>query len=219
MPGALTHTAFFRVNRDEDMTDPARRTPGQAEALLERYLSGDGEAFTDLVRLYEERLYAFLARFTGDSHLAEDVFQQVFLKVALHGREFDRRSSFSTWLFRITRNAAIDELRKRRRGAVIHGVGGSGEYEPSAPERTPLEQLAGLELRERILALVDALPEAQREAFLLKEEAELGFDEIAEIAGCSRDTVKSRFRLAVEKLRTALAMDKDVAGERGRDQA
>ena len=191
------------------MAEPRPTNPaaGEAEAFLERYLSGDALAFEMLVGLYEDRLYGYLERFTGDSHLAEDVFQQVFMKVADKAESFDRRSSFSTWLFRIARNAAVDELRRRRRDRITVGFDADDGREPADDSPTPLESLAGLELRERILAAVAALPYSQREAFLLKEEAELGFQEIADIAGCPKETVKSRFRLAVEKLRAVLAAD------------
>ncbi len=189
------------------MAQPQSSNPasGEAERLLEMYLSGDSAAFETLVRLYEDRLYGFLGRFVGDQHLAEDIFQQVFLKVAENARGFDHRSSFTTWLFRIARNAAIDEIRRRRRQAVRPG---SSEelLDQADPGPDPLERLAGEETRDAILAAVEALPETQREAFLLKEEAELGFQEIADILGCPRDTVKSRFRLAVDKLRSSLSL-------------
>ncbi len=198
-------------------TGQNNRYHGESEKLLASFLAGDNDAFTRLVRLYEERLYAFLARFTGDPHLAEDIFQQAFIKVAANAAGFDHKSSFSTWLFKIARNTAIDELRKRKRGVVVFGAGDGEEAEPAALEQPLLEKLAGFELQARIMALVEALPDAQREAFLLKEEAEMTFDEIAAVTDCSRDTAKSRFRLAVEKLRLAISADpefKDFGRER-----
>lgn len=191
-------------------TGQDNRYHGESEKLLGSFLAGDNDAFTRLVQLYEERLYAFLARFTGDPHLAEDIFQQAFMKVARNAAGFDHKSSFSTWLFKIARNTAIDELRARKRGMVVFGVGDGEDTEPAALEQPLLDKLAGLELRDRIMALVEALPESQREAFLLKEEAEMTFDEIAAVTDCSRDTAKSRFRLAVEKLRMAISADPEL---------
>ncbi len=178
------------------------------EDLLARYVAGDMEAFTCLVRLYEARLYAFLSRYMPDVHMAEDVFQQVFTKVALHAADFDGRASFSTWLFRIARNQAVDELRKRR---IQPSRPNSAEPDFDRLSRvqtdTPLDKLARDELGVRIRQALSALPEPQREAFLLKEEADLTFDEIGRVMQCGRETAKSRFRLAVGKLRELLDMD------------
>ncbi len=126
------------------------------------------------------------------------------MKIAAKGGGFDRRSSFSTWLFRIARNAAVDELRRRGREKAIHGKDMADLPELAAPGCSPLEMLEKAELLARVRQAIDELPEAQREAFLLKEEADLDFQEIAEIVGCPRDTIKSRFRLALEKLRSRL---------------
>ncbi len=178
------------------------------EQLLARYANGDADAFTALVHMYESRLFAFLARFTLDQHMAEDVFQQVFTKVAMHAASFDGRASFSTWLFRIARNAAVDELRKRRTQPVRPGAE-EAQFESLAQAHTdsPLDKLTRDELGQRIRLALAELPEPQRETFLLKEEAELSFDEIGTIMQCGRETAKSRFRLAVGKLRIALGME------------
>lgn len=177
------------------------------ELLLERYLDGDDEAFGLLVARYEEKLFAFIARMTGDGHLAEDIFQQVFIKVAKNAAAFDGRAAFSTWLYRIARNTTLDELRRRTRRP-----GDSGGLEPESVQladgnaRTPLDKLAADELAEQIRLALQTLPEAQREAFLLKEEGDLDFDEIGVVLGCGRETAKSRFRLAVGKIRTILGV-------------
>lgn len=177
------------------------------ETLLERYRRGDDTAFGELVARYEDKLFAFLARMTGDSHLAEDVFQQVFVKVAKNASLYDGRASFSTWLFRIARNAALDELRRRNRRPEAP----AGERDLAGVAdthvETPLDRLTREELGRRMRAAIDALPEAQREAFLLKEEGDLDFGEIGAVLGCGRETAKSRFRLAVGKLRAVLGMD------------
>lgn len=175
------------------------------EQLLERYISGDDLAFAALVQRYETKLYAFINRMTGDGHLAEDVFQQVFIKVAKNARAFDGRASFSTWLYSIARNTTLDELRRRAKRPIEPGAS-PGEFSHMADPTSvsPLEKLTREELAAQIRAAIMTLPEAQREAFLLKEEAELDFGEIGAILGCGRETAKSRFRLAVGKLRGIL---------------
>lgn len=191
------------------MAEPQAWSPStdDAEALLERHLSGDPDAFEGLVALFEDKLYGFLERFLGDSHMAEDVFQQVFIKVAAKGAGFNHRSSFSTWLFSIARNTALDELRRRRRQPAGVSLDADDYFEPVGDAPRPVEIAIGRETHERILAAVAMLPPPQREAFLLKEEADLGFQEMADILGCPRETAKSRFRLAVEKLRSILAAE------------
>lgn len=185
------------------------------EQLLERYLAGDDAAFGELVARYEVRLYAFIHRMLGDEHLAEDVFQQVFVKVAKSAASFDGRASFSTWLFRIARNASLDELRRRTKRH--EETSGNTDILGSIPDPgtpTPLETLTREELGERIRLALQQIPEAQREAFLLKEEGALDFGEVGAILGCGRETAKSRFRLAVGKLRTLLEMDGPAARKR-----
>lgn len=185
------------------------------EQLLERYLAGDDAAFGELVARYEVRLFAFIHRMTGDLHLAEDVFQQVFVKVAKSAASFDGRASFSTWLFRIARNASLDEL--RRRSKRPEETPGSLDTLGSLADQgtiTPLEALTREELGERIRLALQQIPEAQRETFLLKEEGTLDFGEVGAILGCGRETAKSRFRLAVGKLRTLLELDGPAARKR-----
>lgn len=182
------------------------------ETLLERYIAGDDVAFGELVGRYEEKLFAFIARMIGDSHLAEDVFQQVFIKVAKNAAAFDGRASFSTWLYRIARNAALDEMRRRSRRPEEH-AGTAGQFETMLDPAAipPPEALTRQELAERVRAALRQIPEAQREAFLLKEEGDLDFGEIGAVLGCGRETAKSRFRLAVGKLRAILGMDDGAA--------
>lgn len=177
------------------------------EQLLARYLTGDDTAFATLVQRYETKLYAFINRMTGDGHLAEDVFQQVFIKVAKNAAAFDGRASFSTWLYSIARNTTLDELRRRAKRPIEPGAT-PGEFNHIADPNaiSPLEKLTRDELARQMRAAIMLLPEAQREAFLLKEEADLDFGEIGAILGCGRETAKSRFRLAVGKLRASLGL-------------
>ena len=185
---------------------PTGSAPGEPRRLVESYISGDMDAFERLVALYQDRLFSFIERLVGDPHLAEDVFQITFIKVAERAATFDHRAEFSTWLFRIARNSAIDELRKRNRDHAFY-AGGPGRNGPGrgGPGPTPLDVLAAEELAADIHALLDRLPGTQREVFLLREEGDLSFEEIGEIIERGRETAKSRFRLAVEKLSDALA--------------
>lgn len=192
--------------------DPARDDP--PERLLERYIAGDDGAFGQLVARYEDKLFAYLARMVGDAHLAEDVFQQTFIKVAANAAAYDGRASFSTWLYRIARNAALDALRRRARRPEELSARSEGILAES-PARTepPLDRLSREEMAERVREALLRIPDAQREAFLLKEEGDMDFNEIGVVLGCGRETAKSRFRLAVTKLRQLLGVDGNA--ERG----
>lgn len=206
----MTQTAASNVHLGNQAMADADRHPdpdAQPEQLLAQYISGNDLAFAALVERYESKLYAFINRMTGDGHLAEDVFQQVFIKVAKNAGAFDGRASFSTWLYSIARNTALDELRRRAKRPIEPGFN-PGEFghvaDPDAV--SPLDKLTREELAEEMRAAILTLPEAQREAFLLKEEADLDFGEIGAILGCGRETAKSRFRLAVGKLRARMGL-------------
>lgn len=191
------------------MGEPQARSDHEErpERLLAMHLAGDATAFERLVGLYEEKLFAFIARFTGDRHLAEDVFQQTFIKVAKNAAAYDGRAAFSTWLYRIARNTAVDELRRRRHDPLhVDPELGGLERMPDRDAVSPLDKITREELSERVRRALIALPDPQREAFLLKEEAELDFEQIGVIMNCGRETAKSRFRLAVAKLREVLKM-------------
>ncbi len=191
------------------------------EALLSRYRRGDAEAFRTLVRRHQRALYNFALRQVRAPAVAEDIVQDVFVRIVQNVETFKEESRFSTWAYTIARNLCIDHLRKRvhRRHASLDASGdGKGEG-----EGTPLgERIAGggagadrtaigKQLQGHLASAVEALPEDQREVFLMRQVGELPFKEIAEIVGVSENTVKSRMRYALERLQTALAEFEDYA--------
>ncbi|MCX7935617.1 MAG: sigma-70 family RNA polymerase sigma factor, partial [Planctomycetota bacterium] len=192
--------------------DEGEETEATAERLLQRFAEeGDEEAFGRLVAKIGERLYAFIRRFLGEPHQAEDVYQTVLMKVALHAREFDHRSLFATWLYRIARNACLDVLRRERRVRLtpLHaqdsdGAAGGEEMEWEAKSPLPEEQVSRDELARIIAEAVERLPEDQREVFLLREEADLTFEQIGAMLGCGKETAKSRMRYALRRLQAEL---------------
>ncbi len=197
--------------------EPAEAT---AEQWLQRFVEGGNEeAFARLVAKIGERLYAFIRRFLGDPHKAEDVYQTVLMKVAVHARDFDRRSLFATWLYRIARNACLDALRRdhREHAAPLYALAaGDAEddetLELAANSPLPEEQASRAELAQIIAAAVERLPEEQREVFLLREEADLTFEQIGNLLGCGKETAKSRMRYALQRLQTALSREAKLYG-------
>ena len=204
-------------------TAPARAEPPAyeymtPEELLEAFRVGDDEAFAALVEQIGGRLYGFICRLSADAHLAEDVYQQVLIKIALKAGDYDGRARLLTWVYAIARNAVIDTLRQLNRkpeygGVTLDSVDGKSPVSVALTrDLSPLDQLTVRELGERIRLAVEALPLEQREVFLLREDGDLSFIEIAQILGCGKDTAKSRMRYALLHLRQALGAEARLYG-------
>jgi len=188
------------------------------EQLLAAYRGGDVRAFEKLLARYEKPIWSFLRRFVRDAEAAEDLLQEVFLRVVRDAQEANAawkgQSKFSTWLYTIARNLCIDRARRSAvRGA--DSIDGPTDGEPetattfheriAAPGPQTDAVVAGREAARRIDRAIAELPDDQREVFLMREMMELPFAEIASVVGVSEPTVKSRMRYALEKLRAALA--------------
>ncbi|HYG68882.1 MAG TPA: RNA polymerase sigma factor, partial [Anaeromyxobacteraceae bacterium] len=184
------------------------------ERLMLRFGAGDARAFEVLVRRHRTPVFSFLLRFTGDRGRAEDLVQDVFLKVVRTAADWEERARFSTWLYAVARNLATDEARRQayRRAERLDAA----TAEPASDEAGPDRAAEGALLRPKLEAALAALPPEQREVFLLREHAGLRFGEIAEVTGVPENTVKSRMRYALEALRAKLeALGVDVAAGEG----
>ncbi len=175
--------------------------------LLQRHLAGEEEAFTALVRRYERELYNFLARFTGDAALAEDVFQEAFLQLHVSAATFDTSKRLKPWLFTIAANKARDALRSRSRrpaaplDATVAGTDNERTtYADLMPADIPApdESLLNLEERRAVENIVSEMPENLRIVLSLSYFSDLPYKEIAEILGVPLGTVKSRLHAAVK---------------------
>jgi len=196
------------------------RTDATDEALMIRFQSGDRSAFALLVRRHQRPLYNFALRQLRSAPGAEEIVQDAFVRVVQNAADFKHEARFSTWLYTIARNLCIDQLRKhalRRHPSLDEpkrAEEGEGPTlgEQTADGRADVERatVAG-EIRERVLAAIDELPEEQREVFLMREVASLPFKEIAEIVGVPENTVKSRMRYALERLQAALSEFEEYA--------
>jgi RNA polymerase sigma-70 factor (ECF subfamily) len=168
---------------------------------MRRFQRGDARAFPELVRRHRGPVFAFVLRWTSDRARAEDILQETWLKVVRGAEAWSPRARFSTWLYTIARNACVDGARRERSRASE-----PLEAEPAADERSsPERAAASSELRPVLAAAIAALPESQREVFLLREMGGVPFHEIARITGAPEPTVKSRMRYALEALRARLA--------------
>jgi RNA polymerase sigma-70 factor (ECF subfamily) len=190
------------------------------EALMIRFRGGDRTAFTLLVRRHQTPLYNFALRHLRSPPAAEEVVQDAFVRVVQSAADFKHEARFSTWLYTIARNLCIDQIRKRtlRRHPSLDEPRKADEREgPTLGEQTAdgkadVERGAvSVEIRERVVAAVDELPDEQREVFLMREVANLPFKEIAEIVGVPENTIKSRMRYALERLQAALSEFEEYA--------
>ena len=185
------------------------------EALMTRYQRGDLAAFGTLVDRHKTPIFNFVLRQIKVPPQAEDLVQEVFLRIIESASSFKHEAKFTTWAYTIARNLCIDHMRKAsyRRHASLDqresGVAGEGpalgeqvaDIHPRAStERTAISS----EIQLKVVAAVEALPNEQREVFLLRHVSNLPFQEIAQITGTPENTVKSRMRYALERLQEAL---------------
>ncbi|MDQ5903936.1 MAG: hypothetical protein QG672_1529 [Pseudomonadota bacterium] len=184
--------------------------PRTDEGLMLAYRDGDADAFAVLYGRHRTRLFRYLVHQCGDEKLAEELYQDIWLRVVNARAEYEPLAKFSTWLFRIAHHRLIDYYRRHARDKVLLWEGNPEtddnpiEQYPASPDLTPPAQLERLQLRARISAALAELPEPQREAFLMAEEGGMTLEEIASATGTGRETVKSRLRYAMTKLRQTL---------------
>ena len=179
--------------------------------------AGDDSSFEPLLRKYRTPLIHFLYRMVRDAAAAEDLAQEVFLRVYRARSQYLPTAKFTTWMFRIATNLAFNALRDgryRQQQVSIDqsGVDHSGEGESGSPALEIADRRPSIELElirrdraERIRRAVEALPEKQRAAVLLHKYQEMDYDEIAGVLGCSQSALKSLLFRAYETLRVELA--------------
>ncbi len=173
------------------------------EALMLAWAGGDAAAFEQLYSRHRGRLYRFLLRQLRDPALADDLFQDVWQRVIGARMDWKPEASFATWLYRIAHNRMADHWRALQYRPPVPADGDERAAripDPDTPERT----LSEFEQRRRLQLALDGLPAEQREVLLLRLEQELTLEEIGAITGVGRETVKSRLRYAMDKLRLGL---------------
>ena len=176
---------------------------------------GDDSAFEELVRTYEKRVYHLALRMCGNVDDAYEVAQEAFLSAWKGMRFFRGDSSFSTWLYRLTSNAAIAFLRRQRRQGGSDGVSLDDEdtfLEVADPAPSPHQQAERLELRDALARGLSALSPEHRQVLLLRELQGLTYEEIAAALELDLGTVKSRIARAREKLRKYLVASGNFSG-------
>jgi RNA polymerase sigma-70 factor, ECF subfamily len=176
--------------------------PDSIDAVIQRCLAGDQDAWAQIVRQHWRKVFNIAYKFTGKHDEAEDLTQDVFLKIFKSLDTFDRRANFQTWLVSVSRNLCIDHYRSvRKERETIDRDVDAGELAPAAVTQSPV---AALEQRDRVELLkkaMDQLPPTLRSAVLLRDIQELSYQEIADRLHLPEGTVKSR----INRGRTELA--------------
>ena len=173
--------------------DSAAAQPTTPDSLIEQCLAGDQVAWEQIVRQNWRKVFNVAYKFVGKHDEAEDLTQDIFLKIfkALH--TFDRRANFQTWIISISRNLCIDHYRsvRKERETMARDVDAS-DLSPVSRERGPESQLEQVKLKQLIHAALGELPAALRQAVMLRDLQELSYQEIADQLGLPEGTVKSR---------------------------
>src|SRR5437763_1466993 len=172
--------------------------------LVTRAVAGREDGFEELVRRYQRPIAAYVYRMVGDYEAALDVTQEVFIKVYNSLRRYRSEFKFSTWIYRIAHNSAVDHLRRySTRGQSLTNEFDGEQYDLPIESRrlSPEQESERAERRAEIEQVVRRLPTAYRELVLLRHSHDLSYDEIAEVTGLPLGTVKNRLFRAREVMR------------------
>lgn len=188
------------------MTDPRAD-----DDLMLAFAGGASDAFEVLYERYRKPLYRYLYHAVGDKAAADDLYQDVWSRIIASRDRFRRDSGFKRWAFRIAHNRLVDHWRAlgRRPGTVEDEL----DTLPGDERDSPEKRLERSQQAESLHAALMQLPAEQREAFLLQQEAGLSLADIAERESVGRETIKSRLRYAVGKLRGILEPGPEAAGK------
>ena len=171
----------------------AARQPVTPDSLIEQCLSGDQVAWETIVRQNWRKVFNVAYKFVGKHDEAEDLTQDIFLKIFKALKTFDRRANFQTWIISISRNLCIDHYRsvRKERQTIARDVD-TADLQPATSERGPYAAAEHQDLRTLLRQALQTLPNTLRTAVILRDLQELSYQEIADKLGLPEGTVKSR---------------------------
>lgn len=182
--------------------------------LITGFIGGRADGFEELVRRYQRPITGYVFRMIGDYEASLDVTQEVFIKVYNSIEKYCPDYKFSTWLYRIAHNAAVDHLRRNSvtpQSLETENAEGSYEIQIVSRQSSPEQDRERSEWRTEIDAVVRCLPPAYRDLILLRHSRDLSYDEIAEVTGLPLGTVKNRLFRAREMMR-AMFIERGFTG-------
>lgn len=189
------------------------------EDLMVLYQRGEVRAFEILLVRHRKPLYNFILRYLGDKETAEDLLQEAFMRVIKGAEAYKRQAKFTTWLYTIARNLCVDQTRRRkhRKHASLDAPLDASDESGTLLDVLPSKEMASdrksvnKQLHQTMQRAIASLSDEQREVFLMREFLDMPFKQIADVVGVPENTVKSRMRYALDKLRLELDEYKDLA--------
>jgi len=182
--------------------------------LVASAIDGREDSFEELVRRYQRPIISYVFRIVGEYDAALDVTQEVFIKVYNSLNRYSRDYKFSTWLYRIAHNAAIDHLRRNpsnQQSIETENSDGTSQMQLESLRPTPEQDQERSECRSEIEAVVKCLPPAYRDLIVLRHSRDLSYEEIATVTGLTLGTVKNRLFRAREMMR-GLLVERGITG-------
>jgi RNA polymerase sigma factor (sigma-70 family) len=183
------------------------------QQLIHLYLDGDTDALSSLVDRYKDKIYTSIYLLVKDKYLAEDIFQDSFIKVidTINGGRYNEEGKFLPWVMRIAHNLCIDHFRKVKRRPVIktsddHDIFETLNFFDAGAD----EKMMQSQSHQRVTKMLDMLPEDQKEVIVMRHFADLSFKEIAQLTDCSINTALGRMRYGLINLRK-LMIEKQIA--------
>ncbi|HMS52501.1 MAG: sigma-70 family RNA polymerase sigma factor [Sphingobacteriales bacterium] len=176
--------------------------------LVKSYIAGDENSLSELVNRYKDRVYTAIYIFVKDELLAEDIFQDTFIKVIenLRRGNYYEDGKFLPWVMRIAHNLCVDHYRKTKRNPTIINSEGQDVFNfLRFAEDTPHDAIARIEASQKVRTLIEALPSEQKEVIMLRHYADLSFKEIADITQVSINTALGRMRYALINIRKMIS--------------
>jgi RNA polymerase sigma-70 factor (family 1) len=181
-----------------------KQIKGQEVELLSRLQNGDVRAFAELFHAFYDKLFGFVLGLTHSKTIAEDITQEVFLKIWQNKSDIAEVENINAFLFRIAQNQAIDHLRKSAREVLATSIHFELESQNNTPE--PLELLIDNELKDKLSEAVKQLPPQQQKIYTLYKEQGIKQDEIAKQLNLSRSTIQSHMKLAMGNIHKYLSL-------------
>ena len=188
------------MHKEDERMDDAMEDD---EALIQAYLAGDVRSFDTLYARYKRPLYAYLNRMTGNHALADDLFQQTWLRVIRKLEKYESKQKFFAWLTMIAHNLAIDHFRKEKTASERPLDDENIAVSEPVSHTEPWMKLHNRELEKALRKATETLTAEQKEVFLLRQQG-ISFKEIAEVQNCSINTVLGRMQYALKNLRKQL---------------
>jgi RNA polymerase sigma-70 factor (ECF subfamily) len=200
-----------KLSKAPPPADPPPAPPTDEMVLVRRARHGDLEAYDELIRRYQERIYATIYHMTANHEDANDLAQEAFIKGFQALKSFKGGSSFYTWVYRIAVNKTINFLKQRKNKAQLSldDIDFNAEHDPDLvaliSEKTPRREIGLTELQEKLNSAMQKLSEPHRLVVTLHDVQGLSHEEIAEIMGCNIGTVRSRLFYARQQLQAYLS--------------